>query len=238
MRTARIPLACLLAASLVLCTAQAQAGSAKAGLAKAQKLYRQKKFPAAMLELKQALLQNPQSAQAHWDMARTLASLRQAGQACEHGATRSVILRHLFKACRLNPRYKRRLKKERVFRPIQDAFAWQGLVGLRVGQTAQTARVLQAVTWYGPPGPDRVPASGIDFRAKGQLVVWVRDEGSELGRKDVLGRYQVRRQRVMVSLNRALGETKEAQGELKLTGVLWLPGLPGPFSDDPGECSQ
>jgi len=238
MHTARLSLACLLGAALLTCAGPAEAGSAKAGLAKAQKLFRHKKYPAALRELEQAVQLDPQSARAHWELARTMAALREAGKACEHGALRSMILRHLFKACRLNPRYKRRLKREKLFRPIQDAFAWQGLMGLQVGRTDQTERILRAVTWYGPAGDAKAPASGIDFRTKGRLVLWVRDEGSELGRKDVLGRYRVQHRRVMVTLDKPLGETKEAQGELKLTGELWLPGLPGPFSDDPHECPK
>ena len=226
----------LMAAAFLLTAPPTQAGSVKASLANARKLVRKNKLPEALAELKQAIQLNPQSAQAHWEMARTLATVRAAGTACEHGAQRAVILRHLFKACRLHPRYKRQLRREKLFRPIQDAFAWQGLVGLKVGATDQTERILRAVTWYGPLDETKQPSSGIDFRAKGRLVIWVRDEGSELGRKDMLGRYRVSRQRVIVTLDKQLGDTKEAQGELKLTGELWLPGLPGPFSDDPGEC--
>ncbi len=226
----------LMAAAFLLTAQPTQAGSVKASIAKARKLIRKNKLPAALAELETALQLNPQSAQAHWETAKVLAALRKAGKACEHGAQRAVILRHLFKACRLYPRYKRRLRREKLFRPIQDAFAWQGLVGLKVGPTNQTERILRAVTWYGPADSSGQPGSGIDFRTKGRLVFWVRDEASELGRRDILGRYRVSRQRVMVTLDKPLGDTKDAQGELKMTGVLWLPGLPGPFSDDPGEC--
>ena len=227
-----------MAVAFLLAAQPAEAQSVKASLAKAKKLTRQKKYPAAIEELKMAIQVNPQSAQAHWEMARVMATLRKTGKACEHGVMRSVIIRHLFKACRLYPKYKRRLRKEKLFRSLQDAFAWQGLVGLQVGSTDQTERILRAVTWYGPADASKKPAGGIDFRKRGRLVIWVRDEASELGRKDIMGRYQVRRQRVIVTLDKPLGETKKSEGELKMTGELWLPGLPGPFTDDPGECQQ
>lgn len=233
-----IPWVILLAAGLLAGAAAAAEPSADALSAEGRKLYRAGEPAAAAAKLRQAIALNPELARAHWNLARSLAALHAAGKACAHEAQRSTIIRHLFKACRLHPRFKRRLRREKAFGPVRDTFAWQRLRGLTTRKPRHVKRILRRVSWYGPPGAGGQPASGLRFEAKGKCTLWLRPENDPAGElKLISGRWRSSRSRVLVELDEPYQEQQQFQGELKPTGTLWLPGLPGPFSDDAHECA-
>ena len=203
--------------------------------AQGQTLFKQKKYTQALLKYRQALDANPQHAWAHYQLASTLSVLRGTGKTCDHQALKRTIVQHLFKACQLNPKLNRRVRKDKTLKTIHDTIGWQRLMGRTINEPKHIDRILQAVSWYGPAQKGTTPTSGISFKAKGKMVLWTRSADGQ-AKTQLAGHYRVQRTRVIVTLKKAIDGTSEFEGQLKLTGELWLPGLPGPFNDDPKEC--
>ncbi len=198
---------------------------------KAVKLHKKKKYGEARLLLEAALKDNPGYTRIHMHLAQTLCQLRAKGKICEHDALRSTIMRHLFKA-RLSRRQKNRLHRNKALAPIRDTFAYQRLRGLSPRKTKNVIKILCNVSWYGPL-LDKGPASGIDFKKKGQMTFWMIKDGAKQTFK---GTWSSRSNLVFIKLEKAIDGIKELQGALHPTGELVLPGLPGPFYDDPHDC--
>lgn len=217
---------------LLLWSAPSLSQDAASGLVKkAVKLYKKKKYGEARLLLEAALKDDPGYAKIHMHMAQTLCQLRAKEKICEHGALRSTIMRHLFKA-RLSRRQKSRLHRNKALAPIRDTFAYQRLRGLSPRKTKNVITILRNVSWYGPL-IGKGPASGIDFKKKGQMTFWMMTDGAKQTFK---GTWSSRSNLVFIKLEKAIDGIKELQGALQITGELVLPGLPGPFSDDPHDC--
>ncbi len=240
-RVLYLSFALVIGSGFVLSSASAKAPQQQSAIKhtnKGLRLYRQKKYAEAAKEFQQAVDINPQSASAHWNLARAMGMLLQGKKACENGVNQSVIIQHLFKACRLKPRLKRKLLRQRSLRSVSNTLAWQRLMGLSPSNTKNVKKILRNVSWYGPASAEGDPIAGIDFRPRGRLLFWLKDKTTELGRKTIEGTWRVQQKRVFVDLKKPYKDKKHFEGEMKQTGELWLPGLPAPFTDDSLLCAS
>lgn len=203
------------------------------------RLHQAKKYPEAVAQFERSIEADPSFALAHYNLACALARLRAAGQICEHDAYRSTILEHLQEAVRLDPRRRARLRKDPDLAPVRDTFGYQRLVGRDPKDPAGFRRILEQVTWYGPAPGAYGPMSGMRFLGRGRGTGWtlVTDDEGEIRRQETRFRYEVRGLRVRITTKGADGEPTVVEGSIDETGHLRLPGFPGPFTDDPDECS-
>jgi tetratricopeptide (TPR) repeat protein len=198
------------------------------------RLYQQKRYAEAMELFRKATEADSKYALAHYNLACTLAILRTVEGPCEHNAYRRTIIHHLREAVQLDPRRKSRLKSDPDLKPVHDTFGYQILLGLSLKNSSDVQTILTRVSWYGPSPGVYGPISGVRFKSNGKVALWVLDENAR--KKEYTGKYTVMGSRISIQLDQSLAGVRKFEGVLKENGVLDLPGLRGPFTDEPDEC--
>lgn len=202
-------------------------------------LYRQKKYSQARRYFSKAIEADETHAWAHYNLACTLGVLRRIQGPCESNAYKSAITHHLEKAVSYNPSIRKKFPLDTDLDPVQDTYIYQRLTGADPETEWGLYRLLANVTWYGPAPGAFGPMSGIDFNGNGRMNLWtLHFKEDQVQRRFFPGRYSVKDGKIIIILDSGYGEDnkREFQGQLKGT-TLTIDGFPGPFTDNPDECS-
>jgi tetratricopeptide (TPR) repeat protein len=234
-------LACVLIITLLLSPAidGAYAQSARDLNTEGYRLYLKGKFPKALDYFRRAVQADPDYALARYNLACTLGVLRKQGPeaVCRYDAYKSVILDHLEGAVRLDPETRKKAETDPDIDPVRDTVRYLRLFGYSPGNRDDTAMILTAVAWYGAAAGAFGPAATIDFRPDGTLALSLLDTaGDEVKHTAYSGTYFISGSRVTFILDRPVGGVSRFEGTILPGGSLDIPGLPGPFSDNPHEC--
>jgi hypothetical protein len=224
--------------TFVVCVA-AHAVSARDLNAQGYDLYKAGKYPEALALFKRSVAADPDYALAHYNLACTLGVLRKRGgeAICRYDAYKSVILDHLEAAVRLDPDTLMKVSGDPDLDPVRDTFRYLRIVGVSPDDEDGIRTILVHVTWYGPAPGAFGPASGLTFHEDGTLVLWTLDTtGESVKRVEIAGSFLVSGNQVTVTLEKPLGDTAVFKGLLMPGGTLDIPGLPGPFNDNPHDC--
>jgi tetratricopeptide (TPR) repeat protein len=223
----------------VLFAVGARAGSARDLNTEGYRLYQAGNYPEALKYFRRAVTADPGYSLAHYNLACTLGVLRKAGgeSICVYDAYKSAILDELEAAVRLDPETLMKMTTDTDLDPIRDTLRYQRLVGVVPDSGDNVRTILVAVSWFGPAPGAFGPTSGIRFAEDGSLVLWTLDTaGDEVKRIEYRGSWSVTANRITIVLDEPLGDATEFFGTMLPGGTVDVPGLPGPFSDDPAEC--
>ncbi len=208
------------------------------------RLYQAKKYPEALEFFNKAIEADGRNSMAHYNLACTLGLLRSQGQVCQHNAYRGVILDHLVRAVELDNRIATTMQKDTDLNSVHDTFRYQILTGLSVSNDVNLRLILTRVSWYGPSPGVYGPVSGLLFKSNGTGILRVLDVSEGVVRKETGFHYTIQQGRIIIRLDRAvqlgdetLDTTRGYTGQLGPDGILNIELLPGPFNDDPGDCS-
>ena len=205
------------------------------------RLYKQKKYREAAKRFEQALQADPTFALAHYNLACTLALLRQAGQACGQGATLATLFAHLEKAVELDGKRRKRMEEDRDLASIRKTFRYQVLKGLSPTKTKDVTTLLQHLAWVGPESGVYGPGSQLIFNANGTCVLKILDAFEDkVDWESHPGSYQVKDNRVEITLKKPFAGRKTHRGTLRPDGKLTVDSLPehAPFTDGVPECED
>ena len=203
------------------------------------RLYGAGKYPEALECFTRAVAADPNYALAHYNLACTLGVLRKRGgeSICTYDAYKSTILDHLEAAIHLDPDTLMRMGSEPDLDTIRNTIRYLRLTGLSPDNEDDIKTILVTVTWFGPSPGAFGPTSSITFHEDGTLTLWTLDTtGNEPKRIDYRGECSVTANRITITLETPLDGTVQFIGTIMPGGTLDLPGLPGPFNDDPHEC--
>lgn len=203
------------------------------------RLYRQGKYPEALEYFRRAVAADPDYALGRYNLACTLGVLRKQGPeaVCRYDAFKSVILDHLEAAVRLDPDTRAKAETDPDLDPVRDTVRYLRLFGYSPGNRDDTTMILTAVTWYGTASGAFGPAATLDFRQDGTVALTLLDTtGDEVKHASYSGTYFISGSRVTFILDRPAAGVNRFEGTILPGGSLDIPGLPGPFSDDPHEC--
>jgi tetratricopeptide (TPR) repeat protein len=223
----------------IICAVGSYAGSARDLNTEGYRLYRAGKYPQALEYFRRAVAADPGYALAHYNLACTLGVLRKAGgeTICTYDAVKPAILDHLEAAVRLDPETLMKMTTDPDLDPIRDTLRYLRLVGVVPDNEQDVRTILVTVSWFGPAPGAFGPTSGIRFAADGSLVLWTLDTtGDEVKRVEYRGSWSVAANRITIVLDEPLGDDTEFFGTMLPGGTVDVPGLPGPFTDDPAEC--
>jgi len=205
-----------------------------------ERLYEAGEIFEALDYFKKAVELDPTSASAHYNLAATLGIIRQmrAYLVCDYGAYKPVILDHLEEAIRLKPRLLKRAMEDERFNSVSGTFRFQRLLGLSIENEGEAETILKRVSWYGPVNGSLGPEAWINFMEKGRMEYWFLDMKNGGMREYLDGNYVVEGNRVSIKLAGAVGGRSAFEGTISADGVLDIPGLSGPFTDDPHDCEE
>ncbi len=193
--------------------------------------YKAKDWGQALASFRQAIAADETHALAHYNLAATLALLRQLDKTCEFNAFRQVILSELEKAMALDPKRRARAKADADFRSVHDTVRWQTQVlGRALAQDA--VRLVPAVTWYAPAQGAYGPPLVLRLRAGGVGTATVLEVGEQdVARKELKVRWRFKA---------GTFEVRRADGAVqryRLTDAGTLASdVGGELSDDPSDC--
>lgn len=174
----------------VLAQAAPAPDAAKAANTQGFAAYKAKDWAQAIALFRQAIAADDSHALAHYNLAATLALMRQQGKTCEFDAYRAVILDELTRAIALDGRRQARAKADGDFKSVHDTVRWQTAVLGRV-VAKDAARIVPAVTWYAPAQGAYGPPLTLRLRAAGTGTATVLEIGEDtVKRKDVAVRWR------------------------------------------------
>lgn len=234
-----IPLAIFIFLIIALSTAAPVLGETARELnEKGYELYKEGDYVGALGYFREAIKADPTYALPHYNLACVLGIFRKMGgeMVCEHDAFKETILDYLEESIRLDPKRLDRAKGDADLDPIKDTIRYQVLLGLSPTNPEDIEEFLVQVTWYGPAPGAFGPMSGIDFRDDGSMTLWVLEVDDDVRKIEYPGTFIVEGGRVSIWLNDDYNGLYRLEGGLNSDGVLNLPGLPGPFTDDPHDC--
>ncbi len=217
----------------------AHAASARDLNTEGYELYKAGKYPEALALFKRSVAADPDYALAHYNLACTLGVLRKRGPEaiCRYDAYKSAILDHLEAALRLDPDTLTKVSGDPDLDPVRDTFRYLRIVGVSPDDEDDIRTILVHVTWYGPAIGAFGAGAGLSFHDDGTLVLWTIDTtGESVKRVDLAGSFLISGNQVTVTLEKPLGDATVFKGILMPGGTLDIPGLPGPFTDDPHDC--
>jgi tetratricopeptide (TPR) repeat protein len=203
------------------------------------RLYLKEKFPEALDYFRRAVAADPDYALARYNLACTLGVLRKQGPeaVCRYDAYKSAILDQLEEAVRLDPKTREKMQTDTDLDTVRDTVRYLRLLGYSSANQDDVGAILVAVSWFGPAPGAFGPAAAVDFRADGTLTLTLLDTtGEEVKHTEFEGTYIVSASRITIILDRPIDGVSRFEGGMLPGGSLDVPGLPGPFSDDPHEC--
>lgn len=201
-------------------------------------LYKKGQFAEAIAKFREATEKDGKHALAHYNLAATLARVRNDGQVCNLEAYRSTIIAELKRSIELDPRRRKRALEDNDFASVHDTAAWQFIAGKTVEKNG--AEILQAVSWYGPSPGAYGPSSGLRFLADGKVDGWYLDlSGDDVKRVARAGRWKLAGRQVTIEwAGGAADQPKRETWTLDASGRL-VATAPNQhtYTDDPDECS-
>jgi hypothetical protein len=203
------------------------------------RLYLKGKFPEALGLFRRAAAADPGYALGRYNLACTLGVLRKQGPeaVCRYGAYKSAILDQLEEAVRIDPETRAKAETDPDLDSVRDTVRYLRLFGYSPTNPEDVGTILIAVAWYGAASGAFGPAATLDFRDDGTLALTVLDTtGDQVKHTEYSGTYFISVSRITFILDRPIDGVKRFEGALLPGGTLDIPGLPGPFSDDPHEC--
>lgn len=203
------------------------------------RLYLKGQFPEALGLFRRAVAADPTYTLGRYNLACTLGVLRKQGPeaVCRYDAYKSAILDHLEEAVRLDPATRTKAETDPDLDPVRDTVRYLRLFGYSPTNPEDVKTFLDSVSWYGTASGAFGPAAALDFRPDGTVALTLLDTtGDEVKRAAYSGTYFVSGNRVTFILDRPVGGVSRFEGAMLPGGSLDIPGLPGPFSDDPHEC--
>lgn len=221
----------------VLRQSLAQRKQASALNTKGFRLYKKKQYAKAMKYFEQATKADPAYALAHWNLACTLGVLRKNKRnICRFRATQQRLLRHLGKAIKLAPTYKKKMQRDRDLDTIRGTLAYQKWLGHKPTQRSAVRHLAQSIRWFGPSVGMYGPTLKLqlDQRKKARLDVL---NQKSLKWQRIQGRYSLRGRTIRLWLKQKVQGKQKITGKLGRDGKLRLPGL-AVFTDNPSECSS
>lgn len=203
------------------------------------RLYVAGKFPEALDYFRAAVAADPDYALARYNLACTLGVLRKQGPGavCTYDAYKSAILDQLEAAVRLDPQTRAKAETDPDLDPVRDTVRYLRLFGYFPANREDVGTFLTAVSWFGPSAGAFGPAAALDFRTDGTIALTLLDTtGGDVKHTELSGTYALSAGRITIILERPVGGVSRFEGMMLPGGSLDVPGLPGPFSDDPHEC--
>lgn len=203
------------------------------------RLYLKEKFPEALAYFRRAVAVDPDYALGRYNLACTLGVLRKRGPeaVCRYDAYKSAILDELEEAVRLDPATRRKIQTDPDLDPIRDTVRYLRLIGYSPTNEQDVGPILVSVTWFGAASGAFGPAADIDFRQDGTVFLTLLDMATDVvTREEFQGTFKVAANRITITLDRQLHGVTTFEGTMLPGGSLDIPGLPGPFTDDPHEC--
>ncbi len=232
-------LALIISLLLLPCLDNAFAQSARDLNTQGYRLYLKGKFPEALAFFRRAVSADPDYALGRYNLACTLGVLRKKGQEtiCRYDAYKSSILDQLEEAVRLDPATRDKIRTDPDLDPIRDTIRYLRMLGYSSTNEQDIGPILVSVSWYGTPSGAFGPAAGIHFRQDGTVVLTLLDTTTDtITHSEFQGTFTVTASRIKITLDRPLNGVTTFEGTMLPGGSLDIPGLPGPFTDDPHEC--
>ncbi|MBN2224674.1 MAG: tetratricopeptide repeat protein [Deltaproteobacteria bacterium] len=203
------------------------------------RLYLKGEFPGALDYFRRAAAADPDYSLGRYNLACTLGVLRKQGPeaVCRYDAYKSEILDHLDAALRLDPGTREKMQLDPDLDSIRDTVRYLRLLGYSPADRQDVTAILIAVSWFGPASGAFGPAATVDFREDGTLMLTLLDAtGDEVKHTGFEGTYTVSSNRITIILGRPIDGVNRFEGAMLPGGSVDVPGLPGPFNDDPHEC--
>jgi tetratricopeptide (TPR) repeat protein len=203
------------------------------------RLYLKGKFPEALSLFRRAVTTDPAYALARYNLACTLGVLRKQGPEaiCRYDAYKSAILDQLEEAARLDPATREKIRTDPDLDTVRDTVRYLRMIGYSPTNEQDIEPILVSVSWFGPASGAFGPASKIDFLEDGTVSLSVLDTTTDVvGHSEFRGTFSAISNRIRIMLDRPLDGITTLEGTMLPGGTLDIPGLPGPFTDDPHEC--
>ncbi len=198
------------------------------------RLYKRRKYAEAARYFRKAVQLDARYALAHWNLACTLGVLRKLRQICPNRAYLSEIVKHLKRAVELDKRYKSKMLTDKDLDPVRPTLGYQELLGYSAARVRDLGHLLMAVNWYGPTEGAFGHTKRLDFKKNSRVVLHYLDKNTFKWHR-ISGRYRLRGRRVIVILQRPLGEHRRFIGRLSKKGSLRVRRL-ATFTDQPSDC--
>lgn len=217
----------------------ALAQSAKDLNTQGYRLYQKGKFPEALAYFRRAVADDPDYALGHYNLACTLGVLRKQGPEtiCRYDAYKSVILDQIEEAVRLDLATRDKMQTDPDLDPVRDTVRYLRLVGYSPTDEQDVGPILVSVSWFGPASGAFGPAADIDFRQDGTVLLSLLDTTTDAVKHvQFKGTFTLAANRISITLERPLDGATIFEGTMLPGGSLDIPGLPGPFTDDPHDC--
>ncbi len=192
------------------------------------------------LEAFQKVLQlDPNNSFAHYNLACSLSILLEKNY-CENIDKIPEIYKHIQKAVKLKPSYKKKMLKDPDFTPLQKELKFYQIAGLNLANTQNLSLVLTKVHWFGPANGIYGPKDGIIFYSDGSFRYWKNELNEEGDIKKIYykGNYNIKKSNIYLEFIEILPnfKKKKFKGSLQ-KGKLRILGFPNAFSDDGSLCS-